>query len=77
MKRREEFDQPRHVEHAYDHDISLLAYRLQPDHIERLLTGAGLTTTARLVRAAIDPEYTPQAYLMATKELRTTTPPIG
>ncbi|MEV0070215.1 class I SAM-dependent methyltransferase [Amycolatopsis sp. NPDC050768] len=59
----------RHIANGYGHDISLDAYRLDPDFIAGLLTEAGLTVEARLVRAPEPPhEKTPQAYLLARKE---------
>ncbi|WP_116952507.1 class I SAM-dependent DNA methyltransferase [Jiangella endophytica] len=53
------------VEQAYGHSVSADAYRLPPEHIAELLTAAGLTVEARLVRAARPPEKMPQAYLIA------------
>ncbi|WP_432844657.1 class I SAM-dependent methyltransferase [Amycolatopsis sp. CA-161197] len=58
----------RHLTHSYGHDISLYAYRLDPDFITGLLTDAGFTMEARLVRARGPREKTPQAYLLARKE---------
>lgn len=60
-------DEPKYLDHAYGHDISAVAYRLRPEHIESLLVGTGFDITARLVRAPVEPEYTPQAYLIAQK----------
>lgn len=56
-----------HLEHAYGHDLSLDAYRLDPDAIAAELTAAGLPVTARLVRDPVAPEPQQQAYLFARK----------
>ncbi len=58
-------DERRHVAHGYGHDVSLDAYRLQPDFVAELCAAAGLVVEARLVRAPRPPEKTPQAYLLA------------
>ncbi|WP_326835821.1 class I SAM-dependent methyltransferase [Amycolatopsis rhabdoformis] len=59
----------RHLTQGYGHDISLDAYRLDPDYIAGLLTDAGLTVEARLTRAPDGRfEKTPQACLLARKE---------
>jgi ubiquinone/menaquinone biosynthesis C-methylase UbiE len=55
-----------HLTHAYGHDISLDAWRLDPADVSALLTNAGLTVTTHVVRAADDREKTPQCYLLAT-----------
>ena len=60
-------DELRHIAHGYGHDVSLDAYRLQPDFVAGLFTGAGLGVEARLVREPEQPEKTPQAYLLARK----------
>ena len=63
-------DERRHITEAYRHEISLDAYRLQPDHIAGLLTDAGFVMHAQLVREAdlkSGFEKTPQAYLLARK----------
>ncbi|TVT62189.1 class I SAM-dependent methyltransferase [Amycolatopsis rhizosphaerae] len=60
-------DERVHLRDAYGHRISLDAYRLPPEKIAEMLGEAGLTVDARLVRAAAEPEKTPQAYLMARK----------
>jgi SAM-dependent methyltransferase len=56
-----------HLTHAYDHDISLEAWRLDPADVISMLTEAGFTITTQVVRAADDREKTSQAYLLATK----------
>jgi SAM-dependent methyltransferase len=60
-------DERRHIAHGYGHDVSLDAYRLQPDLVAELFTDAGLVVEARLVREPEPPEKTPQAYLLARK----------
>jgi hypothetical protein len=54
-----------HLEEAYGHVVSLVAYRLLPDHVAGLLAEAGLVTGARLLREPQAPETVPQAYLLA------------
>ncbi|QRP49948.1 bifunctional 2-polyprenyl-6-hydroxyphenol methylase/3-demethylubiquinol 3-O-methyltransferase UbiG [Amycolatopsis sp. FDAARGOS 1241] len=59
----------RHITNAYGHDnLSLDAYRLDPDFVAGLLTDAGFTIDARLISKEEPPYQTPQAYLLATKE---------
>ena len=60
-------DEPRHISHAYGHEIDLDAFRLNPDHIVTMLDDAGLTVGNRLVRAPDESEKTPQAFLLARK----------
>jgi SAM-dependent methyltransferase len=62
-------DEVRHIEQGYGHDgLSLDAYRLRPELVERLLVGAGFTVESRLVREPEPPhEKTSQAYLVARK----------
>jgi SAM-dependent methyltransferase len=60
-------DELRHIAHGYGHDVSLDAYRLQPDFVAGLFTDAGLAVEARLVREPKPPEKTSQAYLLARK----------
>jgi SAM-dependent methyltransferase len=55
------------LEHAYGHDLTLDAYRLDPDTIAAELEAAGLPVTARLVRDPVAPEPQQQAYLLARK----------
>ncbi len=61
-------DHRHHIEHAYNHDVSLDAYRLSPDRIGELLSAAGFEETARLVRRPEGVEKTPQAYLLSQRE---------
>ncbi|WP_033287976.1 class I SAM-dependent DNA methyltransferase [Amycolatopsis jejuensis] len=59
----------KHIEHAYGHDVSADAYRLDPDFVAGLLADAGFVVEARMVREGQPPlESTPQAYVMARKE---------
>ncbi|MET8849647.1 class I SAM-dependent methyltransferase [Amycolatopsis sp. NPDC004625] len=61
-------DERRHIVHGYGHDISLDAYRLQPDFVAGLCATAGLVVEARLVREPQPPyEKVPQACLLARK----------
>ncbi|WP_037312200.1 class I SAM-dependent DNA methyltransferase [Amycolatopsis orientalis] len=61
-------DEVRHIEHAYGHDISCDAYRLEPEKIADQLGEAGFTLVSQLVREPSEEfEYTPQAYLIARK----------
>lgn len=60
-------DEPRHLTHAYGHDIALDAYRLPPDRITGMLNDAGLTVQTQLLRAPDQSEKTPQAFLLARK----------
>lgn len=60
-------DEPKHLEHAYGHDISLVAYRLPPERIADLLSRAGFTVQSQTVREPAGFEKLPQAYLMARK----------
>ena len=60
-------DEPRHIQRAYGHDISLDAYRLAPDWIESKLRQAGLVEESRLIREPDETERTPQAFITARK----------
>jgi SAM-dependent methyltransferase len=60
-------DEPRHITHAYGHEIDLDAFRLNPDQIVTMLDDAGLTVGNQLVRAPDESEKTPQAFLLARK----------
>lgn len=62
-------DEPRHIAHAYGHDLSLDAYRFSPSTMSALLSEAGLGVVAQLVREPAAPEKVPQAYLIARKEV--------
>jgi SAM-dependent methyltransferase len=57
--------EPRHLAHAYGHDIDLDAYRLRPERIRAQLTDAGFTVEATLIREADESERTQQAFLLA------------
>ena len=57
-----------HIERGYGHQISLDAYRLQPDEIAAMLLDAGFAVDAKLVREPMPPEKPKQAYLIAHKE---------
>lgn len=60
-------DEPRHIQRAYGHDISLDAYRLAPDSIQSKLRQVGLVEESRLIREPDETERTPQAFIMARK----------
>lgn len=55
------------IEHGYGHDVSLDAYRLEPERVESLIHRSGMLVDARLLREPVDRERTRQAYLMAHK----------
>ncbi|MFJ1864680.1 class I SAM-dependent methyltransferase [Streptomyces sp. NPDC088097] len=57
----------RTLDHAYGHPVDLDVYRTPPDLVARSLAEAGLTETARLVRAPGPAEGGPQAFLLARK----------
>jgi SAM-dependent methyltransferase len=56
---------PVEIEHAYGHDVSATAYRLDPDVVQELLRDAGFTVLVRQVRGPLPPEPTPQAFVLA------------
>lgn len=62
-------DEPLHLRHPLGHPVSLDFHRRQPDHTAELLTEAGLTPQAQLLREPDDRgmETTPQAFLLARK----------
>ncbi|GHH85994.1 methyltransferase [Streptomyces sulfonofaciens] len=63
-------DRLRHLDHAYGHDLSLDVYWTPPERMEDLVTGAGLTIEARLLRepdAQERPAQGPQGYLLARR----------
>jgi SAM-dependent methyltransferase len=57
--------EPRHITHAYGHDIELGAYRLVPGRIGEQLADAGFAVEATLIREPDDDERTRQAFLLA------------
>jgi SAM-dependent methyltransferase len=61
-------DAPRHIRHAYGHDIALDAYLLPPARITALLAATGFEPEAQLVREPDEGERTPQAYLIARRK---------
>lgn len=61
-------DERVHLQQAYGHEISLYAYRLDPDRVTGQLMDAGITVEARLVRGPEPPEKVPQAYLLARRD---------
>ena len=57
-------DERRHVTHGYGHDVSLHAWRRQPDDVAALLEGFAVEVTVREPDAS---ESVPQAYLLARR----------
>ncbi|MFD9406328.1 class I SAM-dependent methyltransferase [Streptomyces sp. NPDC059989] len=55
------------LEHAYGHPVALDVYWTPPDRMAALLTDAGLTEVARLIRAPDAGERSPQGILLARK----------
>ena len=61
-------DEPVHHDRGYGHDLSLTAWRLDPDRVARLLAEAGCEVRARVVREPEPPhERSPQATLVAVR----------
>ncbi|MFI7359960.1 class I SAM-dependent methyltransferase [Streptomyces avidinii] len=60
-------DEQIRLDHAYGHPVDLDVYWTPPALIADLLTGAGLTEVARLVREAAAGEGSPQGFLLARK----------
>lgn len=60
-------DEQIRLDHAYGHPVDLDVYWTPPGLIADLLTGAGLTEVARLVREAAADERSPQGFLLARK----------
>jgi SAM-dependent methyltransferase len=59
---------PQEVGHGYrrlGHDVQLHRHDRTPDHVADELRSAGFTEVARLVRAPVAPERTPQAVIIA------------
>ena len=59
--------EPRHIAHAYGHDIDLHAYRLPPQPIALALRNAGMVVQATLTREPDEAERTEQAFLLARR----------
>jgi SAM-dependent methyltransferase len=55
------------LDHAYGHPVQLDVYWTPPDRIVALLTEAGLTEVARLVREPRPPEKGPQGFVLARR----------
>jgi SAM-dependent methyltransferase len=60
-------DDVRHHDRAFGHAVSLDFHRLRPDAVAALLADAGFTEVARVVRAPLRAEPTPQAHLLARR----------
>lgn len=54
-----------HVSAPDGRPVSLGVHRLDPDDVTAQLADAGFACTARVIRQAVQPERTPQAYLLA------------
>ena len=67
-------DGPVEIDHAYGHEVSATAYRLDPGVITGLLGAAGFTVLVRQVRGRLAPETTPQAFLLAALSGRRSAP---
>lgn len=66
-------DRLRRLEHAYGHELSLDVYWVSPDRIAELLSQAGFTVDARLIREPNEqekPRQGQQAYLLARRPVR-------
>lgn len=57
-----------HVTHAYDQDVSLDTWRLTATVLRPLLAQAGMSVCVETVRAPLENERVPQAYLLAAKQ---------
>ncbi len=60
-------DERVHITRAYEHDLSLSAWRLPIEGVRALVTDAGLLVHTEVLRAPTGGETTPQAYLLATR----------
>lgn len=58
-------DELRHITRGYGHDVSLDAWRLDPDDLATRLTAAGFAPAFRTTRAPTGSESVPQAFLSA------------
>lgn len=65
-------DELRHVTRGYGHDVSLDAWRLDPDVVAGHLADAGFELVSRTVREPGDAESVPQAFLLARGSLELT-----
>lgn len=65
-------DERRHISEGYGHRVSLDAWRLDPAQIESELADAGFLVLARTVRTPIGSEATPQAFVLARRDV-----PVG
>ncbi len=61
-------DEPRHVEAPDGRPVALEFHRLRPEEVESLLREAGLAIVAVTTCEPIDPEPTPQAFVLARKD---------
>lgn len=59
--------EPRRMTSALGHEIELDFHRRQPAHMAELLAAAGVPVRVRTVRAAMEDERTPHAFLLARK----------
>jgi ubiquinone/menaquinone biosynthesis C-methylase UbiE len=58
-------DEYRLVTQGYGHEVSVDVWRLDPATIEAELNDAGFSMVARTIRAPVDSEATPQAFVLA------------
>ncbi len=58
-----------HLTHAYGHDIDLRTRRQDPGRVKERLQAAGFAPTAELVTAPVPPQKSPQAYVVATRQI--------
>ncbi|GAA0564223.1 class I SAM-dependent methyltransferase [Paractinoplanes ferrugineus] len=63
-------DEKRVLRNGYGHEIDLDVYWMPPQRVADLMTGAGIDESLRLVRAAVDYEGQPQAYLLGVRPER-------
>lgn len=69
-------DGPVEIEHAYGHDLSATAYRLDPDVVAGLLRDAGFSVLVRQLRDPVGRwETTRQAFLLARAPVARRSPP--
>jgi len=67
-------DERRHLGQAYGHELSLDVYWMPPDHVAELVSRAGLTVDARLIREPDEeekPRQGQQGFFLARKPERT------
>jgi len=58
---------PRHLSHAYGHDVSMEAHLFTPEFVTENLTKAGFNLVAQMTREPASREKVPQAVLLAQR----------